>query len=380
MRWVSSWWLLFGFFLSSCAGGGVSLLQKSEEEPKPAKVIDTGYTQIVHDFEAGKVMEAFALAQAVATSDEDYEKVQIFLKKRLNPARIRLLRHYKRAAKKAERHHEWDKALSFYQQTAEFSAKPEVFLPNIHKMEKKTAQLRFDVLLKQRRLEDVAWLRGKDAYRSPKGVAKDDKVFAELLKKHHKMLLQRAQDAYDDANKYFKKGDIDAAYVFIESHLRLLQESSDGDALLKDIQKSWPKWLVIPADDVKKVRTVKKVTSSKKKESRVKKALKVPSQKEILLLLQQKRWLDAQDAAVLYQQHHGEGAEQLLQDVEAQRKQAAVNNFHQGNISFSHEHIDQAVKFWDRAVDLDPENSEYVDALRRAMVLQERLHLLRNEK
>ncbi len=60
-------------------------------------------------------------------------------------------------------------------------------------------------------------------------------------------------------------------------------------------------------------------------------------------------------------------------------EKAASALFAQGSIAFRKEHIDDAVKLWGQAVSMQPENSEYVDALRRAMQLQERLHLLRSD-
>ena len=52
--------------------------------------------------------------------------------------------------------------------------------------------------------------------------------------------------------------------------------------------------------------------------------------------------------------------------------------YKKGSGAFRVEHIDQAVEDWKKAVSLQPKNTEYVNALRRAMQLQEHLHLLRS--
>jgi len=82
---------------------------------------------------------------------------------------------------------------------------------------------------------------------------------------------------------------------------------------------------------------------------------------------------------LLYRRYDGKGASELLKAVNAGLKKAASALFAHGSIAFRKEHIDDAVKLWDKAVSMQPENSEYVDALRRAMQLQERLHLLRSD-
>ncbi|MBL1353573.1 MAG: hypothetical protein COA61_009655 [Zetaproteobacteria bacterium] len=344
----------------------------------PAKHIE-GMARVRHVFYAGKVMEAYKIAQAMTVKDKEYAEARMFLKKTINPARIRLLRHYKRIAQQAMRAKKWDKAWFNYKQTAEFSAKPEVFNSNIRAMYLHLEQLRLHVLLKQRRLEDHALLQGLTRYVAPKGVAKHDVVFLGFAERHRKMLENRAKQAYVQAKVYFESKKIVAAYVLVESNLRLMPDSVNGEALLGQIQKVWLKDLQIPRALKKQVKKVVKKKEIVQLSKPVKKVV-VLSKVEIQALLKQRKWSEAQDAALLYQQHDGEGGDELLQTIDVQIQQAAEKAFQQGSLAFQQEHIDQAVKLWDQALQLEPQNEEYLDALSRALSLQERLHLLRHKK
>ncbi|MDQ6974090.1 MAG: hypothetical protein Q9M10_04345 [Mariprofundaceae bacterium] len=357
--------------------GGVEKKQAIAKDPQ-------GFELVKKKFSVGKVMEAYRAAQAITPNDKHYAAARLFLKKTLNPARIRLLRHYKNIAKKAERERKWYKAWVNYKQAAEFSAKPEVFNTNIATVYLHGQQLRLNTLLKQRRLEDHALLQGLKGYQVPKGVAKRDVVFLAFSKQHHENLSQRAEQAYIAAKTYVAKKKWVAAYVLIESHLRLMPDSSRGEKLLHSIQKAWLKGLVIPKA-LNQKRAVKKKAKTKTVQNNstplkpVKKTV-VLSKNEIQALMQQAKWTEAQDAALVYQEHQGEGADVLLQNINAQIHRLAEQAFQRGGVAFQHEHIDQAVQLWDEAVQLEPDNETYLDALSRALSLQERLHLLRHKK
>ena len=364
--------------LSACAGMG-SLTQGTQDKKAvqaPEKVI-VDLAHIQHAFASGKVMKAYAWAKEIKPKDADYAKSQQFLKQVINPARLRLLRHYKMVAKGAERHKQWHKALLHYQQAAEFSAKPEVFDSNIQSMQRHIQQSRLDTLLQQRRLEDHAWLQGIRAYTLSKNIGEHDAILSEFSIKFHQQLDQRIEQAYTDAAAYWKQGKRIPAYVLAESHLRLLPDSARGEALMAHIYQDWPAWL----------KTSKKVSVAKREKVR-KPVVPVPekpvevvlSQEEILALLKQKQWSKAQDAVTTYRKHQGESAEGFFKEVETQLHAEAEKLFQAGSLAFRHEHIDQSVSLWDKAVDLDPQNESYLDALQRAMVLQDRLHLLRKDK
>lgn len=371
---------ILGFILiSGCVPSHGSLSDADVTKNQPVIKENKGFSYVKNTFAVGKVMKAYQAAQAMDSKDKDYANVRLFLKKKINPARIRLLRHYKKIAIKARHERNWYKAWVNYKQTAEFSAKPEVFDSNIAAMHLHRQQLRLNVLLKQRRLEDHALLLGMKTYVVPKGVAKHDVVFLEFEKQHKQMLEQRGKQAYLSSDAYVTKKKWVAAYVLIESHLRLMPDSTRGEKLLHTIQKAWLKGLIIP----KGLRKKHKPTSKKKTTvvpiKNVKKVL-VLSKADIQALLKQHKWSEAQDAALVYQHHDGEGGENLLQNINSQIQQLAKKYFQQGGIAFQQEHIDKAVQLWDEAVQLDPENEEYLDALNRALSLQERLDLLRHQK
>jgi len=327
-------------------------------------------------FASGKVMQAYTWAKSMKHDDVDYAKSQKFLKQVINPARLRLLRHYKAIAKRAERQKKWYQALFNYKQAAEFSAKPEVFDSNIQSMGRHIQQNRLDILLAQRRLEDHAWLQGMQAYALSRDMGEHDAILSAFSIKFHQELDHRIEQAYIDAAAYAKQQQWVPAYVLAESHLRLLPDSARGEALMVEVRKNWPAWLKTskkPKHQAYK-RERKVVTPIAKKHVEV-----ILSKDEILALLQQKKWSQAQDAAYVYRKHQGESAEAFFKQVETQVKAEADTLFQAGSLAFRHEHIDQAVHLWGRAVELDPQNERYLDALQRAVVLQDRLHLLRQD-
>ncbi|MDQ6991575.1 MAG: hypothetical protein Q9M11_07585 [Mariprofundaceae bacterium] len=375
---------ILGFiFISGCvpSHGGLS---KDNEKKHVFVDASQRFYLVKKKFSVGKVMEAYQVAQAITSNDKDYAAARLFLKKTLNPARIHLLRYYKSIAKKAERERNWNKAWVNYKQTAEFSAKPEVFDSNIASVYLHREQLRLNTLLKQRRLEDHALLQGLKGYQVPQGVAQYDVIFLAFSKQHHADLYQRAEQAYLAANAYVSKKKWVPAYVLIESHLRLMPDSLIGKELLYTIQKAWLKGLAIPKGLSEK-RVVKKKISVPLSPKEVKKPVVllksvVLSKSDIQALVKDQRWIEAQDAAVIYQEHQGEGADTLLQGINVQIKRLAGQAFQRGSRAFQQEYIDQAVQFWDEAVQFEPSNETYLDALNRALSLQERLHLLRHKK
>jgi len=329
------------------------------------------YTMALQDYNSGKVMEARARVLAMNVDRDDYKQAQELLKHKINPARIRLLRHYKAKGKKAEKAHEWSRAMAFYQQTAEFSAKPEIFLTYAHDMELKMRQLRMDALLKQRRMEDDTWIRWSHAYEPPHGVRVSDSAFSRMHTAIEHDIEDRSARSYREARGYLNKAMVGVAYVEAESYLRLMPASEKGQRLMADVRKSMPKGLVVRALG---------------KKSRVTKVLREPSAKDrvihksdITKLIKQAKWVQAKAAALLYRHYEGKGADKLLQEINAGLEKTAAALFGQGSAAFRQEHIDKAVTLWGKAASMQPENSEYVDALRRAMQLQERLHLLRSD-
>jgi len=353
--------------LTACATGG------SGKHTKASSLsFLNSYDMALQDYQAGKVMEARARILAMDTQRDDYKQAQTLLKNKIDPARIRLLRHYKSKGKKAEKKRQWSKAITFYQQAAEFSAKPEIFLAYAKNMAFKMRQARIYALLKQRHLEDDAWQSWTRAYTPPRGVASSDSVFSRMQNSINDDIEDRAHRSYREARRYLNKGLPGVAYIEIESYLRWLPDSEKGQRLLAEIREAMPKGLILKSK--KKIKPVKK--ARKKKQVKKKRFQK----SDITPLIKAGKWLEAKDAALSYRRYAGEGADKLLQHINTGLSKAAASLFAQGSAAFRKEHIDKAVKFWEQAVNMQPDNSEYLDALLRATQLQERLHLLRSDK
>ncbi|MDQ6967999.1 MAG: hypothetical protein Q9M14_04875 [Mariprofundaceae bacterium] len=362
------WQLIVGacLLLTGCVtGSGGGYIKAS------ALAFLNSYNMALQDYNAGKVMEARARVLAMDVGRDDYKQAQALLKNKINPARIRLLRHYKAKGKKAEKDHEWSKAMILYQQAGEFSAKPDIFLAYASKMKLKMRQERMDALLKQRRLEDAVWIRWMRSYEPPRGVKASDIAFSRMRSSIENDIEDRAARAYSDARRYLKKGMVGVAYVEVESFLRLMPNSDKGQHLLTDVREAMPKSLVI--------RRLGKRAPTKKVRRKV--SVKEPSVRkpDVLKLIKKGKWLQAKNEALLYRRYEGKGADKLLKEINVGLNRAAVALFAQGSLAFRKEHIDKAVTLWRQAVAMQPENTEYTDALRRAMQLQERLHLLRSD-
>jgi len=361
--------LIVSVVLSACATGSGGKVKGS-----PFAFLNS-YDMALQDFEAGKVMEARARVLAMDASRDDYKKAKALLNDKINPARIRLLRHYKSKGKKAEQDGEWSKAMAFYQQTAEFSAEPEIFLAYVKNMDIKMRQARMDILLKQKRLEDSSWLSWLGSYEAPRGVEPTDIVFVRMREAVESDIEDRAARAYRESYRFLNKDMPGVAYVEVESHLRLMPDSEKGQRLLQDVLEAMPKELIIKKEISKT--SAKKVTKQASK-SKLKKTSHI-SKADVMKLIEAGEWIEAKNTALLYRRYEGKGADKLLDTIESGMAKEAAVLFAQGSTAFRKEHIDQAVSLWDKAVTLQPENSEYVNALRRAMQLQERLHLLRSD-
>jgi tetratricopeptide (TPR) repeat protein len=251
------------------------------------------------------------------------------------------------------------------------------------KMEYKLRQLRLNALLSQRRKEDYVLLVNPNAYKPPKGISLKDGVFYRKREQFEDDLDDRAARAYREARRYLRRGIPEIAYVDIESYLRLQPDSGRGKNLLKEIKEAMPKQLSIPS--------VQKIA---KKAARHRKAVKkqspvnqepvqrviVPdfiSAEQIRALMQRGELLSAKQYAQIYRREGGKGAAQVLAKIQKEIKKEASDLFARGGVAFRQEHLNRAIQYWSDAVALRPEEPEYVEALRRAHQLEERLTLLR---
>lgn len=354
-----------GLFLTGCAADSMYKIKVSSFP------FLNSYNMALKDYQAGKIMQARAHVLAIGVERDDYKQAQTLLKNKINPARIRLLRHYKAKGKKAEKDKKWAKAMAFYQQTAELSVEPDIFLSYVSDMELKMRQKRMDALLKQRRLEDDVWERWSRSYEAPLGVKASDIVFSRMRTSIENEIENRAAHSYREARRYLDKGMAGVAYVEAESYLRLIPVSERGRHLMLEVREAMPKGLV--------VRALKKKGFEKKIHREILVKEHGARKSDVIKLMRQGMWVQAKEIALLYRRNEGVGADKLLKDVNEGSEKAAAVLFARGSIAFRKEHIDVAVKMWGQAVVMQPENPEYVDALRRATQLQERLHLLRSD-
>jgi tetratricopeptide (TPR) repeat protein len=356
--------LLALMLLSGCAtGGGGGPLSRLAS-------LMNSYDAAEKDYNQGRIMEARARILSMDKTREDYPQAQKLLRTKVEPARLRLLRHYESKAEKAERGGVWYQAQSLYAQAAEFSTKPEALQKKSKAMEMRMRQERMELLLKQRRKEDAELMSWPDAYEASKGVAPDDEAIICMRDNYQDALDDRIQLAYWEAKRYFRKGLPELAYVQIESHLRLSPDSVSGKRLLEDIKAAMPREFRIPPEG-KIIRKSVVRRTQRPATSEAVTAAKVEG------LINAGKWKQARQYALAYRREGGKNAERLLKQIDAGIEKQAEAFYEQGSFAFRREQIDKAVEYWEKAVDLMPEKGEYVDALRRAQQMQERLRLLR---
>jgi len=357
----------------------------------------TSYTAVKNDFEHGRIMKARSKVLSMEKSNEDYGRARKLLREKIEPARIRLFEHFLDKAKGAEKNKLWSEAMLAYNQAKDVTVQPEVMENKRLEMEYNLRQLRFNTLLNIRRKQDYTLLINPNIYEPPQGASPKDEIFHSKQEQYEDDLDDRAARAYREAKTYFRKGMPEIAYVDIESYLRLQPDSDRGKKLLKEIKDAMPKQLSIPLDDGgssmptvqesrekagAKQKAVKKVVIKKrspKNEKSVNRVI-VPgfvSAEQIQALIQFGDLLRAKKYAQAYRREGGEGGSKLLAKIQLKIEEKAAELFAKGGAAFRKEQLDRAIQYWGEAVTLKPEEEEYVEALRRAHQLKERLTLLR---
>lgn len=350
---------------------------------KSSAVSGLMYASLEHDYKRGRIMKARSKVLAMDKSNKDYARAHKLLKEKIEPARRRLFVHYLRKAKRAEANKLWSEAMAAYKQAKDVTIKPEVMENKRLKMEYKLRQLRLNALLSQRRKEDYILLVNPDAYKPPKGISLKDGVFYRKREQFEDDLDDRAARAYREARRYLRRGIPEIAYVDIESYLRLQPDSGRGKKLLKEIKEAMPKQLSIPS-----VRKIAKKAARKRKAVKKQSPVNqepvqrviVPdfiSAEQIRALMQRGELLSAKQYAQIYRREGGKDAAQLLAKIQKEIKKEASDLFARGGVAFRKEYLNRAIQYWSDAVALRPEEPEYVEALRRAHQLEERLTLLR---
>jgi len=359
--------LLLLFLLPGCA----QLISPEQAGKIPAFSFLNTYDAARTDFEKGRIMTARGRVLAMDKSREDYPEAVKLLNRKIEPARLRLLKHYSGLAEKAEKAGKWFDAMNNYAQAAELSTKPEPLKKKRDDMEIKMRQLRMNTLIDQRRAEDAYLLAWLNAYDPPKGVSPKDDAFERSLEHMQGIIEDRGSDAYNDARRYLGKDLPELAYVEIESYLRLVPDSERGKRLMEDVKKELPKSFRIPA--------YKNYGIS----SGYTKRLSLPEtvkREQVLELIRKGDWIKAKKYATIYRREGGKDSDRLLKQIQANIEKEAAGYFAKGRVAFRQEQLERAVEFWEKAVALEPENTEYVNALVRARQLQERLKVLKSEE
>ena len=359
-------WLLVALLLSGCGG----FLTKEGGSTTRFSFLNT-YEAALSDYNQGRIMTSRARIMAMDKTREDYPQALKLLKQKVEPARLRLVKHYNTKAKTAERAGRWSQAVEFYQQAADHSTRPEALKQKRDSMELKMRQERMDRLLIQRRVEDSALLAWPEAYEPPKGVSPKDSAFERAREHAQDMIEDRASLAYREARHYMGREQPEIAYVGAESYLRLEPDSDRGKQLMEEIKNAMPKGIHIAP-----VRAVKSKAGKLSKRSALPKSVTL---KQVKALIDKGEWIKAKKFALVYRREGGKDAERLLKQIQSSMEKEAASLFTRGSLEFRREHLNEAVQYWEQAVALTPENVEYVDALRRARQLQERLQILRSE-
>ncbi len=404
-------YLLCVLMLNACAGI-VQMKDKAHADffrkSSAALGFMNSFSTIKYDFERGRIMKARSRVLAMEKANKDYAMAHELLKEKIEPARRRLFIHYLRKARSAETQKLWSLAMSYYKQAKEITIKPELMEDKRLEMEYKLRQLRLNILLTQRRKEDYILLINPNAYEPPKGAGLKDEVFYRKREQYEDELDDRAARAYREAKRYLRRGMPEISYIDIESFLHLQPDSDRGKKLMKQVKAAIPKQLIIPPVDaisrmLAEEKIVKKSVEKKKVEKKktvikrvaVKKDIIKPhvsvgqqqpkrvivpgfvSAEHVQALILQDDLLRAKKYAQAYRREGGKGAVQLLNGIQKDIERKAADLFAKGGAAFRQEHLDQAIGFWSGAVVLMPEEDEYVEALRRARQLEERLTLLR---
>lgn len=385
-------YILCILLLGGCAGAGKGKSKiHSEFLKKSSAALDfmNTYSMIENDFEHGRIMKARSRVLSMDKSNNDHARAHKLLREKIEPARRRLFGHFLDKAQRAEEKKLWSEAMSAYNKAKEITIKPEVMENKRLEMEYNLRQLRLDVLLNLRRKEDYALLINPNIYEPPPGASPKDEVFHRKREQYEDDLDDRAARTYREAKLYFRKGMPEIAYVDIESYLRLQPDSERGKKLLKEIMDAMPKQLSIsPVEGAAQIerKTEKKTTRKKKgvrkaavKKKSVKRVI-VPgyiSAKKIQDIIQSGDLLKAKKYAQAYRREGGKDAAKLLENIQMKIEKKASDLFAKGGSEFRQEHLDRAIQHWSEAVSLMPNEEEYVEALRRAHQLKERLTLLR---
>jgi len=353
------------FLVSSCAG-------KTKNDFRVSLGLVSPYEAAQTEFHQGLVMEAHNRLLMIKKDDSDYAAAQKLLNQKVEPARLKLLRYYARKGQAEEKKQSWAKAEEAFRMAAELSQQPEALKQYQENMNLKIRQLRFDSIYAQRVNEDEVWLAWQDANVPPTGLFGDDEAFAQARNVIMRAMDKHAAATWNFAEVYEKKDMPEMAWLYADAYLRFSPDDKKAQDLKNAMATAVPKGFKFSPD--KKEKEVVKV----KGPVSVVKVVSLTPQ-DVKKLMQQGKWKDAKHAALNLRKQGNAEADVLLAEIDGNMTSRAEKAYNDGNLAFSSEKIDDAVKFWQQAVDLKPNEQTYLDSLRRGQQIQERLAALNTE-
>ncbi|MDQ6972315.1 MAG: hypothetical protein Q9M30_06690 [Mariprofundaceae bacterium] len=347
---------LLVLLLPACAGSGIK---------RPIISTFTGYQSALHYYENGEIMLARRASANTDPSRPDFPQTQALLKKKIEPARLRLLRHYRRSARIAEKRGVLYRAKALYIKAAGVWIGDDSMLKQAARIDLMLRQKRINHLSKQRRKEDKQLLDTLSHYNPPSGLDPKDAPFARELDRMQNLLLARGRSAWQAAKRELREGHAEVAYVEAESYQRLRPGSRRGPLLMQEVRQALPAGLHIPREEHPVQRTAKPG--------------KPVSSEQIKQLIAEGKWIQAHDYAIIYRRNGGDDADDLLRTIDKTLKKQAEASFKTGQLAFRNEQLDKAVTAWSQAAALQPDNRDYTDSLQRARELQERFNILQDK-
>ena len=355
--------LAFVLTLSGCGG-------KSFKDFTVSFGFVSPYDVAVNDYKKGKMLEARERLLSIPKEHNDYKKAKDFLNEKVEPARLKLLRYYVRKGKKEEKLKHWAQAADAFKTAAGLSTRPQVLIDYQNTNSLKARKLRAQTLYEQLKTEDSAWLSWKGNYIPPSGLLGNDEAYLIARESFEKSMEARLQKTWQLATKYKQMDMPELAWIYADSYLRFNSRSKDAQDLKNAMNTAIPDVVRIHQSEKKSIK--KTVRKSIEKDAKV-------SVDHVKLLMLKKNWLEAKSEARALRLQGDVNADKLLEVIQKNIEEVAQKAFQDGNLAFRLEKIDEAVGYWQKAVELMPNEQSYADSLRRGMQIQERLEALKSE-
>lgn len=364
-------WLVLAFgFLGGCAS--------QLNDLKVSLGVLSPYEVAVDELKKGQVIEARHRVVALKKDHPDYAISKELLDKKIEPARLKLLRYYARKGKDEEKKGNWAKAEEAYSTAAGLSIQPKVLLNYQRAMALKVRNVRFRALYQQLLNEDQAWLRWKDAYYPPTGMSGDDVVMGKSSETMMQILETRLSKIWSLSEQYTSDYLPEIAWLYADSYLRFKPENTQATTRKQVMSAAAPKEIVL-GGLMARIQE-KSAPSAPKVQVSQPKVVPQVSVAAVQKLMADGDWLSARHEAQLLRAQGNADGDNLLQSINDTTADLAAKAFKEGNLAFRLEKIDQAVAFWEQAVKWEPKEQTYIDSLRRGRQIQERLAALKIEE